>query len=85
MRVVVSGTVQGVFFRDTVRSAAAEHSVAGWVRNRSDGRVEAELEGSREAVDAVVGVCRRGPDGAEVRDVRVEEREPEGESGFEVR
>lgn len=85
MRVVVSGTVQGVFFRDTVRGAAGEHDVAGWVRNRSDGAVEAELEGPREAVDAVVEVCRGGPSGAEVTGVEVEEREPEGESGFEVR
>lgn len=85
MRVVVSGTVQGVFFRDTVRSAAVEHGVSGWVRNRSDGSVEAELEGAPEAVDSVVEVCRSGPAGAEVRAVEVEEREPEGETGFAVR
>lgn len=85
MRVLVSGTVQGVFFRDTVRSAAVEHGVSGWVRNRSDGSVEAELEGAAEAVDAVVEMCRNGPAGAEVREVEVQEREPEGGSGFAVR
>jgi acylphosphatase len=85
VRVVVSGRVHGVFFRDTVRAAADEHGVAGWVRNRSDGSVEAEFEGPREAVDAVVEVCRRGPSGAEVSDVRVDEREETGKSGFDVR
>lgn len=85
MRVVVSGTVQGVFFRDTVRRAATEHGVAGWVRNRSDGVVEAALEGPAEGVDAVVDVCRSGPRGADVTGVEVEEQEPAGDSGFEVR
>jgi acylphosphatase len=85
VRVVVSGTVQGVFFRDTVRGAAVERGVAGWVRNRSDGTVEAELEGPPEAVHAVVEVCRRGPAGAEVAGVDVEEGEAQGERGFEVR
>lgn len=82
---VVSGTVQGVFFRDTVRGAALERGVAGWARNCADGDVEVVLEGPPEAVEEVVEVCRRGPSGASVSDLDVEDQEPRGESGFEVR
>lgn len=83
--VVVHGEVQGVFFRDTVRSAAGEHGVSGWVRNNSDGSVEAVFEGSEDAVDAVVAVCREGPRAASVGEVEVSSEEPEGVEGFEVR
>lgn len=84
-RVVVHGEVQGVFFRDTVASEAREAGVAGWVRNCADGTVEAVLEGEPEAVDRVVGVCREGPDRAQVARVDVEEGTPQGASGFDVR
>ena len=85
VRVQVSGTVQGVFFRDTVRSAADEKGVTGWARNCSDGRVEAVLEGDDDAVDSVVEVCRTGPDGARVHDVSVSAEAPAGLTRFEVR
>jgi acylphosphatase len=84
-RVVVSGHVQGVFFRDSTRREAARRGVAGWVRNRGDGAVEAVLEGPRSAVDAIVEFCRAGPRGASVADVSVDEEPPEGLTGFEVR
>ena len=84
-RVVVHGFVQGVFFRDTARRMAGSRGVAGWIRNRSDGTVEAVFEGEDEAVDAMVEFCRRGPRGAEVEDVRVRDEQPEGLEGFEVR
>ena len=77
--------MQGVFFRETARRMAASRGVAGWIRNRSDGTVEAVFEGEDEAVDAMVEFCRRGPRGAEVEDVRVRDEEPEGLEGFEVR
>ena len=82
---VVHGDVQGVFFRDTVRRAAREHGVAGWVRNNPDGTVEAVFEGPEEAVDALVAVCREGPRSASVDEVEVTDEEPEGLEGFEVR
>ena len=84
-RVVVHGEVQGVFFRDTVASEAREAGVAGWVRNCADGTVEAVLEGEPEAVDRVVNVCREGPDRAQVSHVDVEDGDPQGASGFDVR
>lgn len=56
-RVLVSGTVQGVYFRATTRETAREHGVDGWVRNLEDGRVEAVFEGPEEAVEALVEFC----------------------------
>jgi acylphosphatase len=82
---VVSGRVQGVFFRDSVRRRAEAVGVAGWVRNTGDGTVEAVFEGDPQAVDELVEFCRRGPSRAEVAAVEVVEEEPEGLSGFEVR
>ncbi|WP_345702088.1 acylphosphatase [Kitasatospora terrestris] len=83
-RVLVSGLVQGVFFRDTCRREAAGAGVAGWVRNLPDGRVEAAFEGEPEAVERMIAWCRRGPSRAVVGDVRVSDEEPSGASGFEV-
>ncbi len=83
-RVVVSGRVQGVFFRDTARRRAESAGVAGWISNRPDGAVEAVFEGDPAAVDGLVEFCRRGPSRAEVASVEVEEEEPEGLSGFSV-
>ncbi|KDN88080.1 acylphosphatase [Kitasatospora cheerisanensis KCTC 2395] len=70
-RVLVSGTVQGVFFRDSCRRAAAEAGVAGWVRNLPDGRVEAVFEGDDAPVERMVAWMRRGPSRAEVEHVEV--------------
>jgi acylphosphatase len=82
--IVVHGFVQGVGFRFAVQRAANSRRVAGWVRNRPDGAVEAVFEGGREAVEALVEFCRRGPPGAEVERVDIEEGSPEGLAGFRV-
>lgn len=84
-RVVVQGHVQGVFFRETMRRRAAAAGVAGWVRNRPDGAVEAVFEGEREAVERLVAYVREGPRGARVDWVDVGAEEPEGLAGFEIR
>jgi acylphosphatase len=84
-RVVVHGRVQGVFFRDCTRRRATANGVAGWVTNRSDGAVEAVLEGPPDAVDGVVRFMQGGPPHAHVDRVEVSEEEPEGSSGFSVR
>jgi acylphosphatase len=65
----VRGRVQGVGFRMFVEDAVAMHPVAGWVRNRRDGSVEAVFAGAPEAVRAVIEACRRGPRGAWVEAV----------------
>jgi acylphosphatase len=84
-RVVVSGRVQGVFFRDSCRNRAEREHLTGWVRNRHDGRVEACFEGDEDAVNRLVEWCRSGPRGADVDSVEVTEEQPEGASGFRVR
>lgn len=84
-RVVVHGEVQGVFFRDSTAKEAGERGVAGWVANRGDGAVEAVFEGEPDAVEALVTFCRDGPRKADVERVDVEEEDPEGLSGFDVR
>jgi acylphosphatase len=84
-RVVVTGRVQGVFFRDSTRREAESVEVAGWIANRDDGAVEAVFEGDVDAVEGMVEYCRRGPGRAEVNEVDVRQEEPEGLAGFEVR
>ncbi len=84
-RVVVSGRVQGVFFRDSTEEQASNAGVSGWVRNRDDGTVEAVFEGEDNDVHGMVEWCRSGPSSADVEDVEVFEEEPEGLSGFQQR
>ena len=81
---LVSGTVQGVFFREECRRQAGRAGVGGWVRNLPDGRVEAVFEGDPSAVDQVVSWCRTGPPSARVRGVEVISEEPSGETSFRV-
>jgi acylphosphatase len=84
-RVLVSGRVQDVFFRDSTRREAGRVGVAGWVRNLPDGRVEAVFEGGEDAVERMVAWCREGPDSADVADIEAYDEEPKGLTTFEVR
>jgi acylphosphatase len=84
-RVTVTGRVQGVFFRDSLRQRANSHHVAGWATNRSDGAVEAVFEGATDDVERLVGFAKTGPRQADVDSVEVREEEPEGLTGFEIR
>lgn len=72
-RVVIEGRVQGIGYRYFARSAARRLGVAGWVRNRSDGSVEALLSGPADAVEALIAELRRGPPGAMVLRFRLAE------------
>jgi acylphosphatase len=82
--VVISGRVQGVFFRHETSRRARSRGVKGWVRNLPDGRVEAVFEGARDSVESLIGWCRAGPSMAEVSSVEVEWQEPKRESSFSV-
>jgi acylphosphatase len=84
-RVVVIGRVQGVWFRDSCRREAVARGVAGWVRNRMGGSVEAVFEGPADAVAQCVSWCRIGPPRAEVTAIEVTEEPPEGLVGFQIR
>jgi acylphosphatase len=84
-RVIVTGDVQGVYFRDTCRRVATQEGVGGWVRNLPDRTVEAAFEGSADAVDKLLAWVRHGPRGAFVDDVAVHDERPEGDVTFEIR
>jgi len=77
--VFVSGRVQGVFFRSETHYEAKRRNVAGWVRNTSDGRVEAVFEGEKGDVEKMIDFCRRGPSGARVTKVDVRWEDYTGE------
>ncbi len=77
----IAGRVQGVNFRAYTRDHARQAGVEGWVRNLSDGRVEAVFEGSRPAVQRLVSWCYSGPPNARVDRVEVAWEEPTGTEG----
>ena len=85
-RYVIMGRVQGVGFRFFAEAAAAREGVHGWVRNRPDGTVEAWVEGDAESVQRIEAALHRGPAGARVERVDVEDAVPTGRpSGFTVK
>lgn len=86
VRILVSGRVQGVFYRATTAERARELGLVGHARNLPDGRVEVVAQGTPDAVSALIAFCREGPPAARVGAVEVAELEPAGEgSGFGVR
>lgn len=80
-RIIVAGLVQGVGYRYAFADRAAELGLAGWVRNRRDGTVEACVQGAAPAVDQIIAWARRGPPSAQVDDVQVSPAELEPGSG----
>ena len=84
-RVLISGQVQGVNFRAACLRMAQQRGVTGWVRNLSDGRVEAVFEGPAEEVDHLLDWSRRGPRLAVVADVAVQAEQPQGLDAFLIR
>ena len=86
VHVYIRGRVQGVFFRANTREQAEKHGVHGWVRNMSDGRVEALFEGDAKAVDAMVEWCDKGSPLSNVKEVKVQElTTPVGCPDFKVK
>lgn len=86
-RILVSGRVQGVFFRDSCRREAERLGVAGAARNLDDGRVEVVASGDEDAVDRLIDWCREGPPHASVDSVEVEDVDPSSapSGGFTTR
>ncbi|MCU4159710.1 acylphosphatase [Acidiphilium sp. AL] len=78
----LSGRVQNVGFRDWMVTRARRLGLAGWVRNRRDGSVEALIAGDAPSVEELLRACRRGPPGAEVRDIIEDFANPPAEPGF---
>jgi acylphosphatase len=84
--VVVSGDVQGVFFRQETKRQAEAHGVSGWVRNRDEGKVEAVFEGEEQDVKALVDFSTRGPPRAMVTNVNLKWETYTGEfNDFKIR
>ena len=83
-RLLIRGRVQGVGYRYAMVDAARELGIAGWVRNRSDGCVEALVQGEPQQIDAIVAWARKGPRGARVDAIEIEPAEGEFD-GFEQR
>jgi acylphosphatase len=84
VQVIISGRVQGVFFRHTAAAEAGRLALAGWIKNRRDGKVEAEVEGTAEAVEAFLAFCRKGPERARVDELLLSDRQTRDEVGFRV-
>ena len=82
VRLRITGSVQGVGYRLWVTRMASHLGLRGWVRNRSDGSVEALASGAPDAVAAMVEACRRGPSAARVAAMTVSEAEDDGSLGF---
>ena len=86
VHLIVSGHVQGVFFRQSTKSIARTIGLQGWVRNRTDGTVEIVAEGPLEDVNKLVEWCEKGPETARVERVdRVDEFPVGLPEGFDVR
>ena len=85
VRVFVEGRVQRVSFRDSTWREADRLGIRGWVRNLSDGRVEAVYEGTQDAVEEMLLWTRRGPEWAQVTNLEVHDEPPRGERGFLVK
>jgi acylphosphatase len=86
VHVLISGRVQGVFFRHETKREAARQGVSGWIRNLTDDRVEAVFEGEPEKVKKLLEFCERGPLGAKVTRTDVNWETYSGElTGFEIR
>jgi len=86
VHIVVSGRVQGVFFRAETAEKARELGVTGWVKNLSEGRVEAVFEGERDKVRELVEWAKKGPSGAIVNHIDLAREEYKGEfTNFEIK
>jgi acylphosphatase len=84
-KIFVSGFVQGIGFRGFVKSNARRLGLRGWVKNTDDGRVEALVQGSKEAIEKLIKLCEKGPFLSEVKSVAVEWEKEETEfNDFEI-
>ena len=82
VRVVISGRVQGVWYRGWTVERARAAGLCGWVRNRKDGTVEAVFAGSPDTIEAMITECRDGPPLAKVDAIAREDAQDEGWTGF---
>ncbi len=85
VRARIEGRVQGVFYRAWTVQEAQARGLTGWVRNRSDGSVEALFCGSPELVDDMLAMCRHGPPKARVTQIAADPADPPDSDDFQKR
>lgn len=85
VRVLISGRVQGVWYRGWTVAEATRRQLDGWVRNRADGTVEAVIAGPAAIVEDMLQACRRGPPSAQVTEIKSVDTGDPGDTGFEQR
>jgi acylphosphatase len=85
LRLRIEGFVQSVGYRNFVIAEATRLGVDGWVRNRTDGTVEALVSGPNKNVETLIGLCMKGPPGSTIRNVEMHKAEPAEEKGFRRR
>ena len=85
LRLVIEGFVQAVGYRHFAIEEARKLGLNGWIRNRSNGTVEALASGTTQAVEAFVGACMRGPPGSTIKNIDLHKAEPPTERGFHRR
>jgi acylphosphatase len=83
-RIIVEGTVQGVFFRSFIKEKAEEIGIKGFVRNLEDGRVEVVIEGKDEKVNEMVEACKKGAPHSQIKKTSVEEIKNQGFDEFKI-
>lgn len=79
VHVIISGRVQGVWYRVSTKKMATTLGLLGWVKNRSDGAVEALFEGDEDVIHRMIAWCKQGPPLAQVTEVKVKDKQPTGE------
>ena len=84
IKLLINGTVQGVFFRQYIKEQADKNNIKGFVRNLEDGRVEVFLEGNSEEVEQMISICKRGPQHAQIRSVEEKEEKFQGLEEFKI-
>ena len=84
IRIFITGSVQGIFFRQFIKENADKNKVKGYVRNLEDGRVEVFLEGDVDSVDAMISICKRGPQHAQIRNVDEKEEKFQDFKEFKI-
>lgn len=84
VRVLITGSVQGIFFRQFIKSNADKNSVKGYVRNLEDGRVEVFIEGNPDNVDNMISICKRGPQHAQIRNVDLKDEKFQDFKEFKI-
>ena len=85
VHILVTGKVQGVFFRQATKVVAVKNNVTGWVKNLESGQVEILLEGDAQNVNSVIDWCHNGPANSRVDEIKIKQKEFSGQySNFEV-